>query len=115
MLIRELIVAQPILQNLSAQKVPAKLAYALGKNFRLVNQELADFETARRKMLGENFELGEDNKYVIPPEREAEAQKMYNDLLDVETKFEPFKISLELFDGVELSTTEMMAIDFLLE
>lgn len=116
MLIKDLLIAQPVLQRLNNEKMPAKLAYAMAKNFRLVNQELEDFEKARTKMLEDNFEKSEDgSRFVIPPEREAEAQKMFDELINTEVDLKVYEIPSEwMTDQLMLTPGEAMAIEWLI-
>jgi len=117
MLIKDLLLAKPVLQRLNNEKMPAKLAYAMAKNFRLVNQELEDFEKARKKMLEDNYEFDEkNNKYIIPPEKEAEAQKMFDELINATVQFIPYQIpEFWLFDQLQLTPGEVMAIEWMLK
>lgn len=116
MKIRDLLNAQPVLQKLNDQKMPAKLAYAMAKNFRLVNQELEDYEKARIKILSDNWKIDEkENRYIIPDEDQSKFQKMLNELVDNEVKFSPITIDFELMSGMELAPGEVIAIDWMIK
>ena len=66
MKIVDLLNAQPVIQSLTDRKMPAKLAYGLAKNSRMITQDLEDYDKARLKLLQDNWELDpETNKYKI--------------------------------------------------
>ena len=117
MKLRELLVAQPALQELNRRKMPVKLAYAMAKNFRLVNQELEDYEKARVKMLQDNWKVNpETNKYEIPPEDDAKATVMFDELLDEQVDLPTvIKVTLTQLEGMELSPGEVEAISWMIE
>jgi hypothetical protein len=67
MKIKDLLNAQPAMQQLINRKMPARLAYALAKNTRLINQELEVYDQARLRLLAENWTLDpKTNQYDIP-------------------------------------------------
>lgn len=112
----ELLNAQPTLQRLMTQKMPAKAAYAIAKNVKMITPEFVTYDETRVKLLKENWELDpKTNQYDIPDEDREKWQKMHLELLDEEVKIDPYMIDLTTLDGVELAPNEVMAIEWMLK
>ncbi len=119
MKVLDLLNAQPILENLVRRQMPAKLAYAIAKNFRLIACELEDYDKTRMKLLSDNWILDEKtNKFDIPDEDQAKWKKMHDELLQTESGYQPYKIDLayaERLDQVEWSPAELLSLWFIFE
>lgn len=112
----DLVNAQPVLQNLVECKMPAKLAYAIAKNFRLIAPELEDYNKARIKLLSDNWELDEiTNKYKIPDEEQLKWKAMHDELLQTETGYQPYKINLVTAEEIEWTPAELLSLWFIFE
>lgn len=116
MKILDLLNAQPALQSLMDRKMPSKLAYGFGKNIRLINQELEDYNKARLKMLEDNWPFNQEtNKYDIPDEEQEKWKKMHGELVDAECDYQPYKIDLTLTETVEMTPGEFSALWFIFQ
>jgi hypothetical protein len=116
MKIIDLLNAQPIIQQLVDRKMPAKLAYGLAKNFRIITQDLEDYDKARLKILQDNWVLNpETKKYDIPDEDQEKWKAMHTELIDAQAGYKPFKIDRSLTDNVEMTPGEFMALWFLFD
>lgn len=116
MKIIDLLNAQPIMQELIVRKMPAKLAYALAKNFRLINVELEDYNKTRLKLLSENWVLDQKtNKYDIPDSDQEKWSKMHDELTNSECDYKPYKIDISLTENVNWSPAELMNLWFIFE
>jgi hypothetical protein len=119
MKISDILNAQPVIADLAQQKLSARLAYAVQKNLRLIEQELKDYEKARLEALTRsggtpNQETG---VYDFTPEQRAAFDAEFRELLETEVLFAPHLISMELLDrdGVKLTPVEMMQIEWLVK
>jgi hypothetical protein len=114
MKIVDLLNAQPVVQALTDRKMPAKLAYGLAKNFRMITQDLEDYDKARLKLLQDNWELDpETNKYKIPDEDQEKWKALHAELLEAETDYQPFKLDLALTESIEMTPGEFAALWFI--
>lgn len=116
MKIVDLLNAQPVVQSLNDRKMPAKLAYGLAKNFRMITQDLEDYDKARLKLLQDNWELDQEtNKYKIPDEDQEKWKALHNELLEAETDYQPFKLDLALTESIEMTPGEFAALWFIFD
>lgn len=116
MKILDLVNAQPALMRLSERKMPAKLAFGIAKNLRLVKQELDDFDATRTNMLSQNWKPNpETGRYDIPPEDTLKWNGMYKELLETEVDFKPYILPASLLAQIDISPDEVLAIQWMLE
>jgi hypothetical protein len=116
MKIVDLLNAQPVVQALTDRKMPAKLAYGLAKNFRMITQDLEDYDKARLKLLQDNWELDpETNKYKIPDEDQEKWKALHTELLEAATDYQPFKLDLALTESIEMTPGEFAALWFIFD
>ena len=116
MKIVDLLNAQPVVQALTDRKMPAKLAYGLAKNFRMITQDLEDYDKARLKLLQDNWELDpETNKYKIPDEDQEKWKALHTELLEAETDYQPFKLDFALTESIEMTPGEFAALWFIFD
>jgi hypothetical protein len=112
----DLLTAQPVLQKLTERKMPAKLAYAIAKNFRLIAPELEDYDKARIKLLSDNWKLDEKtNKFDISDEDQAKWKSMHDELLQTESGYQPYKIDLAFAEQIEWAPSELLSLWFIFE
>ncbi len=93
-------------------RMPAKLAYAIEKNLRMMEPDLKAHEAARLKIL-ENAGVKPGEK--LPDDKQEEANAEYQKLIDTEVEFMPYKIRLELFGGLELTADQMGNLFWMVE
>jgi len=116
MKILDLLNAQPVIQQLQNSKMPAKLAYGLAKNFRMIGQELEDYDKARLKILQDNWTLNEETtKFDIPDEDQKKWQDLHKELLDTEIDYKPYKLDLALTESIEMTPAEFSALWFVFD
>jgi hypothetical protein len=116
MKIIDLLDAQPVVKGLMDRKMPARLAYALAKNFRMISQDLEDYDKARLKLLQDNWTLDpETNKYKIPDEDQEKWRTLHKELLDSEAGYQPYKIDLALTESIEMTPGEFAALWFIFD
>lgn len=97
-------------------KLPVRINFYLQKNIQLI-QTLAQEIDAARINIGKEFgELNsEGTAYNVPPEKMAAAQSELNDLLSLTQDINIYMLSLDDFDGIELTMQQLDAIMFMIE
>jgi hypothetical protein len=116
MKIVDLLNAAPVMQQLIDRKMPAQLAYALAKNFRMITQELVDYDKARLSLLAAHWALDQKTgKYDIPDEDQEKWRKMHDELIQGETGYQPYKVDFSLCENIELTPGEILALSFIFE
>ncbi len=116
MKIVELLNAAPVLKQLTDRKMPAKLAYGLAKNIRLINQELEDYDKARLSLLGAHWTLDQKTgKYDIPDDDQEKWKKMYDELIQGETGYQPYKVDFSLCENIEMTPWEILTLSFIFD
>ncbi len=114
MKIVNLLNAAPVMQQLMDRKMPARLAYALAKNFRMITQELEDYDKARLSLLVAHWSLDQKTgKYDIPEEDQEKWRKMHEELIQGETEYRPYKIDFALTESIEMTPGEFAALWFI--
>lgn len=112
----DLLTAKPILEKLMERKLPAKLAYALAKNFRLIAREIEDYDKARIKLLSDNWKLNaQTDKFDIPDEDQSKWKEIHTELLQTESEYQPYKIDLGYAEQVEWTPAELLSLWFIFE
>lgn len=112
MKIKELLEMQPALSGMMTRRMPIKLSYAIAKNAKMIAHELEDFQEQRVKVLREHWPFDpKTNKYTIPDEDQPKWQGMYDELIDVETTFQPYTFPFSLLEGQEFSPMEMLVLE----
>ncbi len=116
MKIVDLLSAAPVLQQLINRRMPARLAYAMAKNARMINQELQDYDQTRLNLLSAHWTLDPNtNKYDVPDEDQDKWRKMHEDLIQAEADFQPYKVDFSLAENIELTPGELIAISFIFD
>jgi len=102
------------MQSLIERKMPAKLAYAIAKNFRLITSELEDYDKTRIKLLSDNWKIDEKtNRYDIPDNEQVNWKRMHDNLIQTECEYQPYKIDLTLTEQVDWSPSELLSLWFI--
>jgi len=116
MKILDLLNSAPIVQQLMDRKMPAKLAYGLAKNFRMITQDLEDYDKARIKILQDNWVLNpETKKFDIPDEDQEKWRLLHSELLEGESAYQPFIVDLALTESIEMTPGEFSALWFIFD
>lgn len=116
MKIIDLLNAQPIMQSLLERKMPARLAYGIAKNFRMIAVELEDYDKTRLKLLSDNWKINEGTgKYDIPDDEKEKWSKLHDDLIQTECTYQPYKIDLALTEQMEWSPAELLVLWFIFQ
>lgn len=123
MKLREIIESKDVLAQLNQSKgMTGVVAYRIGKNIKMLDAELEEYDKARIHILekysnkdDKGNPIIENNNYDIDQENLAQALNEINDLLDEESTLDLKKVSIEDISIANLSPKEMMAIEYMLE
>lgn len=102
------------LQALQLCKLPAKVAYRVVKNSRLIDQELAQHDEARQKLLGQyGATIPEEGakEYNFPEGKKEEFSAAYVAMLEVETELPVLLSSIDELGSQEIEPWILAALD----
>jgi hypothetical protein len=115
-----------VLTNLCGKKLPYKLAYAISKNVKKLEDELKIIDEGRTSLLEEyaiKDEEGKpvisDNKYELGENLEKYGEE-YKKYMETDTEIETFTVPVSVLDSDDarfdtLTVEEIIHIDFMLE
>ena len=110
----EAVSAYVILGQFANIKMGVKTSYAISKNLRKLDPEYQHFETERKKLLSEYFHEVDGVPVVIPSTKD-EADKEFEDLMNLEVDVDPYKFHLTDFGMTEVTPAQLLAIMWLIE
>lgn len=97
-------------------KFPVKVNFYLQKNQNTLLALAQELEQERIKIAQEYGVLNEETeRYEVPPEKIQEASQKLNDLFDLTQEVKLYKIKLEDFGNIELTSGQMQALLFMIE
>ena len=99
------------------------VAYRVGKNIKLLDDELKPYDDARTKVLEEAANKDKDEKAIIDeatrqydiPEDKLQASLKEEKLQDEDINIDIRKVTVEDINKAELTPRELMSIEFMLE
>ncbi|MDD4781936.1 MAG: hypothetical protein PHT02_15225 [Tissierellia bacterium] len=111
------------LTKLLTKELSIKTSYKLSKLGKLIIDEYKLFEETRMKIIdkyGDKDEEGNiiqnDNKITIPKENLDSFNKEFNELMDIEVKFDFEPISIDKLGEINISPIDLMVLgDFIVE
>lgn len=115
-----------VLTSICGKKLPYKLAYAISKNVKKLEDEIKIIEEGRTALLEEYAVKDEegkpviaDNKYELGENLETYGEE-YKKYMDTETDVEIFTVPVSVLDSDDarfdaLTVEELIHIDFMLE
>lgn len=120
---RKIITTTNALSILFQRSFPTKGAWAIKRNYNIYQSVAKDIEDFRLTLLKQYCELDnlgqpkvENDKYLIREGQDLEEfNKKMNEFLDTETNIEPYKTSIDNFDGVEIESFLLDAIEDIIE
>lgn len=96
--------------------LPVKVNFYLQKNTTTIVEAGKEIEKARMDILHKYGKTSEDEQSIeIPTENIELVNKELEDLFSLEQEIKVNEISLEAFDNVELTTTQVAAIAFMIK
>lgn len=119
---KEILDRVPTLQELSGRKLPIRVSYAIAKNMTKIERELKHYNKERQKLIDEYCLKEEDGtlkiingSYNIDPKRKEKFNKEINELQEIEIEIDVHKFNISLLEGEEMTPSELMNIDFMIE
>lgn len=112
-----------ILMEVSRKELPIKVSYALAKNISKIEKELQIYNSERQKLLdkycvkdgnGEN-KVDENNQLKIQEEYLKDWEKDIKELQNIELEIDIHKFKLEELNGYNMTPSELIAIDYMIE
>lgn len=122
--INTLMSIKPILQELANIKMPAKQSFKILRTLKAVDAEYASIEEIQRNMVanyGKKDENGEfmldpENRgYLIADEHQNQVAKELEELMASEIELDCDKINMNVFDNINLSPSQLLAIEPFIE
>lgn len=110
--------ANSIIENFSGVdiKFPIKVNFYLQKNQTELMALAQDIEKQRVDLIQEYGTLNEETQqFEIPPEKIAEASQKINDLFSLTQEVKLYKVKLEDFGDIELTSGQMQALLFMID
>ena len=110
--------ANSIIENFSGVdiKFPIKVNFYLQKNQTELMALAQDIEKQRVDLIQEYGTLNEETQqFEIPPEKVVEVSQKINDLFNLTQEVKLYKVKLEDFGDVELTSGQMQALLFMID
>ena len=109
--------------GLSTKQLPVKASYAISKNILKLEKEIKTYNSEREKLLDKYAEKDDEGKRVVNDTGNIIIDKQYvekwnkdiRELLDIEIEIDVHKFNISVLDGCNISTQELMLIDFMIE
>ncbi|MBP1889876.1 hypothetical protein J2Z53_001459 [Clostridium moniliforme] len=119
---KEILEKVGMLGEVSRKSLPVKVSYAIGKNIGKIESELKHYNNEREKIVEKYCEKDEEGNlkiengnYVIKEDEKENWEKDMKELQDIEVDVDVHKFKLELLNGYDMTASEMMCIDFMIE
>jgi len=110
--------AMQLLENNITQldiPLPVKVSFYLQKNTSAVIEMAKEIENTRNEILQKYGTLGEDGNYSFEDGKLEEANKELVDLFELDQEVPVYEISLDAFDGVDLTSKQVQAITYMIK
>lgn len=110
--------AMQLLENNITQldiPLPVKVSFYLQKNTSAVIDMAKEIENTRNEILQRYGTLGEDGNYSFEDDKLEEANQELVDLFELEQEVPVYEISLDAFDGVDLTSKQVQAITYMIK
>lgn len=110
--------ANALAEHFSSQdvKFPIKVNFYLQKNQNELLSLAQDIEKQRVEIIQEYGSQNEETQqFEIPPEKISEASEKINDLFSLTQEVKIYKVNLDAFGTIELTSGQMQALLFMIE
>lgn len=120
---QELLLAYKGLHAVLEKNMPCKLGYAVQKNLRAVEAALIPYDQERVRQLRQYAQTDETGNLITDESGQAlfegSNESLFRDTLAelqaIEAEVDVRTVSLDLFEGVDLTGLEMLQLDFMIE
>lgn len=106
--------AYEVLMTITQTQETGLLGYALAKNRRRIEAELATYLETRQEIINKYAVDGEEGRY-IPEDRLMDANAELLPFNALPCEFEPYTVSPEVFTGGGLTSEQMYTLDFMVK
>ncbi len=97
-------------------KFPIKINFYLQKNLNTLIALAQEIEKQRIEIIQEyGVENKETQKIEVPPEKIPEATEKMNELFDLTQEVQIYKVNLDAFGDIELTSGQMQALLFMIK
>jgi len=103
----------PVMNKVLETELPANIAFQLTKLLKTLNEEVKVIEDQRVKLVSKYGEKGENETVSVSEEKKQEFLKEFSELLETEIELNWTPISVEKVSSLNLSTNDMLKIQFL--
>lgn len=111
----QIVEAQSALARLGAEKLPAKMAYTIGRNIQQLRPELENYEKTRTDLIKDKYgEKGEGDTYQVEPKSMEKFMAEINELLAVELELDLWTLKFSEFDR-DISPMDLVSLDWMFE
>lgn len=112
-----------LIGNITAMTLPVKVSYAISKNIKKLQGEVATYEEERQKLLTRcgkkkedgTLDVGDNNTVGIMPEHVDEWNKGLADLSNIEVEVDIHEFSIDELANFQMSPQEIDIIEFMLK
>lgn len=111
-------IAMALLENGISQldiSLPVKVNFYLQKNVNVIIEMAKDIETSRNEILQKYGTPAEDGNYSFEDDKLEVANQELVDLFALQQEVPIYEISLDAFDGVELTSKQVQAIAYMIK
>ena len=102
-----------VMNKILEAQLPAAVAFQLTKLLKTLNEEVKTIEEQRVKLVTKHGETGENQTVTVPESKKQEFLKEFADLLDTEIDLNWNPLPVDKFEGLNLSTNDMLKVSFL--
>ncbi|MCC3870295.1 hypothetical protein [Terrisporobacter mayombei] len=121
---RKMVENMQSLITVSQKQLPVKVSYAIAKNIRKIENEFAEYNIEREKLLGKYSLKNEEGKVVVDENNLVKIKeecieacnKDLKELLDIEVDINIHKFKFEDLGNItSISAGELLAIDYMIQ
>jgi hypothetical protein len=110
MVLRQVIEAIPALNKLADTELDIKSAYKVSKILSALKDEVEFFNLSKQKIIEKYGNVNDDGSVDYAPGKQAEAQKEFSELINLEVQTEIEKIELSA-EGIKLTANDILALE----
>lgn len=120
---KQLLNSEMGLGEIARKELPIKVSYALSKNISKVAKELEIYNAERQKLIEKYCTKDENGKSIIDKNNQLKIQDKFledwnndiKELQEIEVDVDIHKFKLDELNSYNMTATEMMAIDYMIE
>jgi hypothetical protein len=102
-----------VMNKILDAELPASVAFKLTKLLKSLNDEIKSIEDQRVKLVSKHGQKDENGSVSVSESNKEEFIKEFSELLSTEIEIEWEPVSVEKFDGLNLSANDLLKVGFL--